>query len=158
MSEIKSFLDWSKNYELEYKKRLEKAFFDLCEDEIKMVGSIIDVALEYQDDGAEFKFLIFIGKVEKPDKWFNIVYSINIHESLRLIFDANGHPNKTPERLIKKCLDGDGSPFIVIECDHTDKDSIKDFYQRIKSLFPDWKCEIGLLSEPGHFNLTIYKI
>lgn len=156
ISRFKLFLEWSRSnvHMGEYRKFIEESFLRLCEEEIEMMKTIIDISMEYQDDGAEFEFLIYVGKREDPNRWLFHVYTF---ENECVILDS-GHIIGL-ERSLQRCENQEGAPFLVVNGDSMKEGSSQDIYQRIKSLFPDWKFEIEISGFTDDvFSLEIYKM
>lgn len=162
MSEIKSFLQWCSKRESEYHDRLRKAFDSLCKDEIEMVHQIMDISLDYQDDGAKFEFLIIIGRCEGNHIWGQNLY---IYRGNNTIFTPStlysaDRSMKSHEDNLSKCGRGECAPYLKIDGDHISKSQISEFHKRIQSLFPDWKITISssLHDEDAEFCMVIYRM
>jgi hypothetical protein len=157
MSKIDSFIEWSNNRDIEYKQRIEETLNDLCQEELEMAESIIDMTLDDQDDGSAFKFRIFLGKWEGINRWMKAVYTlkdewVTVH-----------HEGISFEEAFKRCVKNLGSCFLRIEGNHIPKNRLDILQRRIKSAFPDWKFIIDSSDKNKdgwdiEFALTIYKM
>jgi len=158
MSEIKSFLQWLEGRQSEYNQRIKTAFDSLCQDEIEMMHQIVDMSLDYQDDGATFEFFIMVGKFDLPNNWVQHAYAIE--SEVYLYFKIPHGSEKNYENSLKKCDKGGGAPFLRITGDHISKVQISEFHKRIKSAFPDWETFMSASShdEDAEFTLTIYRM